>query len=57
MKNHMATVHKGAGVWTITVHDKTGDVVFDMNGMTREQRGRFFGQFRKIINQKFGSAA
>lgn len=54
MKKHSITIRMGAGVWTVTAHDAGGEVAFDLNAMSREQRGRFFSQFRRIMNQKYG---
>lgn len=55
MKKHTITIRMGAGVWTVTAHDPKGDVSFDLNAMGREQKGRFFSQFRRIMNQKYGA--
>ena len=51
-----ATIRMGASKFTVTIHAKDGDTVFDINAMTREQRGKFFGAFRRTMDSYFGGA-
>lgn len=48
------TIRMGASHWSVTAHDPKGDITFDLNAMNREQKGRFFSQFRRVINQRYG---
>ena len=56
MKNHFMTIRMGAGTFTVTAHDpRYADVTFDINAMSREEKGRFFDTFRRVMNKRYGN--
>lgn len=56
LKRNSLTIHMGASRFTVTIHNQAGpDDVFDINAMTPQQRGKFFGAFRAGVNQMMGA--
>jgi hypothetical protein len=55
LKRNTLTIHMGASRFTVTIHKPAGDDVFDINAMTPQQRGKFFGAFRAGVSQMMGA--